>query len=91
MNSFTLIDEYNSNVTKISSKLDFFLMLRNQTVYGWGRNQYGTLGLGDTTDRFSPTPISDNYNIIDISAGYVHSMILTSNGNVFTCGRNEVW
>ncbi len=45
----------------------------------FGSNYYGQLGLGDYTDRYAPTLISNLNNVIDISLGFYHSLFLLSN------------
>ena len=45
----------------------------------FGSNYYGQLGLGDYTDRYAPTLISNLNNVIDISLGGFHSLFLLSN------------
>ena len=59
-------------------------------VYAWGRNHRGQLGLGDTRDRRSPTPVTPLWAlpVQQLSAGESHSAALTSNGFMFTWGDN---
>lgn len=47
-------------------------------MWSWGNNAHGQLGLKDTTNRFSPTPISslDHLLISQISCGAEHSAIV---------------
>ena len=44
-------------------------------VMAWGRNNYGQLGLGDTTDRNTPTKVSSlaDANVTSIATGGYHS------------------
>ncbi|XP_054475896.1 probable E3 ubiquitin-protein ligase HERC4 isoform X2 [Anoplopoma fimbria] len=60
-------------------------------VSGWGRNDRGQLGLGDTTDRHTPTPVHclNMKTTIHISCGKDHTAILTKNGAVFTFGSGQ--
>lgn len=66
-------------------------------LYAWGYNNYGQLGLGDTTQRTTPVqitnPIFDNANhgqIVKVqqqSAGsYGSTAILTNKGKIFVTG-----
>ncbi|XP_062333275.1 probable E3 ubiquitin-protein ligase HERC3 isoform X2 [Osmerus eperlanus] len=57
-------------------------------VFTWGRNSCGQLGLGDTTDRHVPTPVTllDRKKTVSISCGKDHTVILTKGGVVFTFG-----
>ena len=66
-----------------------------RTLYGWGYNLYGQLGLSDTTARNVPTAIPFNQvangKIIEIWATggeYGQLFILTDQGNMFACGYN---
>ncbi|XP_036008072.1 probable E3 ubiquitin-protein ligase HERC4 [Fundulus heteroclitus] len=60
-------------------------------VFGWGRNNCGQLGLGDTKDIYSPTCVS-SLNLkktCDICCGKDHTAILTKHGAVFTFGSGQ--
>ena len=59
------------------------------TVYTFGRNNEGQLGLGDTTQRNTPTQIQGHEDIIEVSCGLYHTAIVKSNGTVYTFGRNN--
>ena len=65
-------------------------MLKNGTVYSFGRGGEGRLGLGDSNRRLSPTKITTISNVIDIAAGADHSLFLDANGDVYGCGTNGV-
>jgi len=57
-------------------------------VYSWGNNYYGQLGLGHNLANYEPRLIEVSYaeKIVDISCGVYHSLILTKNGDIYTCG-----
>ncbi|XP_038561956.1 probable E3 ubiquitin-protein ligase HERC3 [Micropterus salmoides] len=57
-------------------------------VFGWGRNDCGQLGLGDTADRHTPTPVHclNMKKTVQISCGKDHTAALTKDGAVFTFG-----
>ena len=65
------------------------------TIYAWGKNEYGQLGDDSTTN--SPVPVAvktagtpmDGKTIIQIHAGYEHSLALASDGTVYAWGRNN--
>ena len=44
----------------------------------FGRNNYGQLGLRDYTDRYVPTLIPNLNNVVDISPGGYHVIVLLS-------------
>jgi uncharacterized repeat protein (TIGR02543 family) len=66
----------------------------NGRIFTWGYNRYGQLGNNTITTRLVPSQITSQFplelgdKIIQISAGNYHSSALTSNGRIFTWGRN---
>eukprot|EP01041_Mallomonas_annulata_P001258 gene1258-2435_t len=68
------------------------LLSQNGVVYGFGRNDYGQLGLGHTQPRIygchAITALRDK-NVTAISAGCYHSIAITSNGMLYVFGRNN--
>ncbi|KAI3371674.1 hypothetical protein L3Q82_024235 [Scortum barcoo] len=68
-----------------------FALTLSGGVFGWGRNHRGQLGLGDTTDRPTPTPVH-HLNVkktVHVSCGKDHTAILTKDGAVFTFGSGQ--
>jgi uncharacterized repeat protein (TIGR02543 family) len=62
-------------------------------VYAWGRNFYGALGDGTTTNRTTPTLISftglqSGETIQSVEAGGGRSLALTTSGRVYAWGYN---
>ncbi|KAL6066008.1 WD repeat-containing protein 11 [Balamuthia mandrillaris] len=64
-------------------------LLADGTVYAFGRNERGQLGLGDTLNRNVPTPVPDLRNVAAVAAGHAHSLCVTTNGKVYAWGSNE--
>jgi RCC1 and BTB domain-containing protein len=64
----------------------------NGKAYFWGQNNYGVIGNG-LDDPFTYEPMLNEYlndlNIIDMSCGAYHSLVLTSNGDIYAWGDNE--
>ncbi|CAB1455247.1 unnamed protein product [Pleuronectes platessa] len=60
-------------------------------VFGWGRNDRGQLGLGDTTDRQTPAAVKglNMKGTVHISCGKDHTATLTKGGAVFTFGSGQ--
>ena len=67
------------------------LILKNDgTLWGSGCNNYGQLGLGDTTNRNTFTQVTTNVNDIkSIYCGDYHNFILKNDGTLWGCGRND--
>lgn len=61
-------------------------------VYSWGSNMEGQLGDGTTTQRLSPTLVTDldGHTFKSVSAGgWYHSLALTDEGTIYACGDNS--
>ena len=67
-------------------------VVSNGTVSCWGRNNYGQLGTGDTTDSNSPVSIIGgaiaNKRIKQISSGPNHTCALVTDGTISCWGFN---
>ena len=61
----------------------------NGSLWTWGRNNYGQLGVGDTTDRNIPTRIGSETNWKQISAGDYHTVAIKSDGSLWAWGFNR--
>src|SRR5690348_6973235 len=60
------------------------------TVWSWGSNNSGQLGIGSRTTDVSVAPVrvSGLAGAVQIAAGSMHSVALTADGNVWTWGYN---
>ncbi|MGV3518802.1 RCC1 domain-containing protein [Luteitalea sp.] len=80
-----------TNVTQLAAgpSGEFTLALKaDGTVYAWGRNTYGQLGDGTTTNRTTPTQIAALSGIVGIAASTDHALAVKSDGTVWAWGRN---
>ena len=64
------------------------------SVFVWGSNKEGQLGLGDEAEEvyYSPEKLDfgeDDSPITDISCGYYHTAMVTSSGNLYTFGEAD--
>ncbi|XP_025067554.1 RCC1 and BTB domain-containing protein 2 isoform X2 [Alligator sinensis] len=60
-------------------------------VYSWGHNAYSQLGNGTTNHGLVPCQVSTNLvnkKVIEVTCGSHHSMVLTSDGEVYAWGYN---
>ena len=51
-------------------------------AWATGRNNYGQLGLGDTTDRSTPEQLLSPTNIVQVAAGSSYTVLLDGSGLV---------
>lgn len=73
--------------------------LDNASVKCWGSNDYGQLGLGDTTERGQTTAtmgdnltilnLGSNLTILKVVSGEHHACAVVSNGKMKCWGRNQ--
>jgi len=59
------------------------------TLWAWGNNSYGQLGLGDQTHRSSPVQIGVSSYWISTTAGFGSTAAIQSPGTLWTCGYNN--
>ena len=84
---------------KLENGRDFTVALKaDGTVWTWGRNQYGQLGLGNNNDYSEPQKVSiidpdtrEEQKIVDISVGEYHVIALTENGITYSWGKSDLY
>lgn len=75
---------------QLSAGQKYGLTLRSDgSVWAWGTNQVGEVGLGTNTLVLWPTRIASVTNAVSISAGSLHSLAVQSNGTVWAWGLNS--
>lgn len=69
----------------------FFIITRNHQAFACGQNLTGQLGLCDRKDRDLPTiiPVASDNHYVQIESGLGHTLLLTANGKVYSCGDNR--
>ena len=60
------------------------------TLWTWGRNSYGQLGVNDATNRLTPvTTFAGGTNWKQVSGGGLHTSAIKTDGTLWTWGRNS--
>ena len=64
------------------------ILSKNGRVYTFGHGYTGQLGLGNSKNSTTPMIVKSltNKSVNQIAAGWSHSMVLTSEGNLYVCG-----
>ncbi|KAL0488313.1 E3 ubiquitin-protein ligase HERC [Acrasis kona] len=84
-----------SNIVQFNIKYKHTLLLTSDNnIYAMGYNKFSQLGNGNTSDVNVPTPILKTGSLIGktismISAGGLHSLLLTTEGIVYSFGNNQ--
>jgi len=74
----------------VSAGLDYSLGIKSDgSLWSWGRNDWGQLGTGDTTNRNTPTRVGRWNDWIAVSGGTYHSLGIRANGSLYAWGENE--
>jgi alpha-tubulin suppressor-like RCC1 family protein len=72
-----------------SSGMDYNIAFKtNGTIWGWGYNNYGQLGIGDQFNKYIPTQVGTNTNWANISAGGYHTIACKTNNTLWGWGWN---
>lgn len=86
--TFTLIPTL-SNVKEVfCGAYHTVFILNDNTAYVCGRNDYGQLGTGDTTNVSTPTLVSFSSNIITAGCGTYHTIFVTGDKVAYGCGNS---
>ncbi|WP_052573073.1 hypothetical protein [Haloferula sp. BvORR071] len=59
------------------------------SLWAWGYNFYGQLGVGSQTQANTPVPVGTDHDWVAIAAGDSHTLALKSDGSAWAWGRNE--
>ena len=88
------LDFSGKNIESISlGNLHALAIASDGTVYAWGSNFYGQLGNGTNVSSTVPVKVNTIGDLptnkaLKVDAGYSHSLVVTTNGNVYAWGSN---
>ena len=91
-NAFTQIITNANDVKSVYCGYYHTIILKNDgTLWGCGKNEYGQLGLGNTTNRIMTfTQITTNVdNIKSVHCGNEYTIMLKNDGTLWGCGKNH--
>ena len=73
-----------------SGNVNTFFLTQNGLLYATGENSKGQLGIGNLDNQFSPVsiPFFKSMQIKKVTAGWYHTIFLTTTGDVYVCGDN---
>ena len=87
ISTYLFLDVYNNKKVEVQEGQNFTIALkRNGTVWSYGLNNNGQLGIGNTENKTEPTQITGINNVKSIATGYSHSLALLENGQVYSWG-----
>ena len=80
------------DIKQVACGYRYTLVVKNDgSLWATGNNNYGQLGLGDTTARTTFTKVTTNINndVKQIACGENHTFILKNDGSLWACGYNN--
>jgi alpha-tubulin suppressor-like RCC1 family protein len=79
-----------TNWSNISKSASFTLATKTDgTLWSWGNNPYGQLGIGNITSYSSPKQVGALTNWSNVGAGSVFSVAIKTDGTIWSFGRNN--
>jgi len=79
-----------TDVKSVAAGNSYTVALKNDgTLWAWGDNGFGQLGLGDTADRYSPVRLGEAADLVGVYGGFYFSTALRRSGMLWTWGQND--
>lgn len=78
------------DIISVASGENHTVCLREDgTVFAWGDNKFGQLGLDPTIDTsYVPVETLEDKSLKEVHAGWTHTAVLTKTGEIINWGRN---
>jgi len=67
-----------------------YALLKNGTVWAWGRGDYGQLGNGSSSDRSLPVQVKGLADIVQVVGGGDMAFALERDGSLWSWGANTL-
>lgn len=65
-----------------------FAIIEDGTLFSWGHNGNGALGIGNTTNQTRPQEVTAVGNCIMVQSSYLTTFAVDSSRNLYVCGYN---
>ena len=90
ISTYIYVDVVNTSKMAIDGGKNFTVSLKaNGTVWTYGLNDKGQLGIGNNENKNVPTKVESLSNVTQISTGYSHTLALLQNGKVYSFGAGN--
>lgn len=77
------------NVQAVSLGTQYSMVIKtDNSLWAWGRNEYGQLGDNSTGSEYAPIQITDDVD--SISAGFNHAGLIKTDGSLWIYGGNRL-
>jgi len=76
-------------VSTSSNRLHTIALKTGGTIWAWGKNNYGKLGLDDYTDRDTPTQVGIDTDWASVAAGSHHTLARKTDNTLWAWGCNK--
>jgi alpha-tubulin suppressor-like RCC1 family protein len=77
-----------AGATISAGNMSSFAIQENGTLWAWGDNQRGQLGIGMMLYHIIPSPVKVMDNVVSVSGGMAHTMAITTEGYLWGWGSN---
>jgi alpha-tubulin suppressor-like RCC1 family protein len=82
------ISSSQASVSNTISIIHHMAVKSNGTLWAWGYNGYGELGLNDRTHRSSPVQVGSLTDWKEVAVGDTHSIAVKTDGSLWAWGKN---
>lgn len=82
----------NHSFTMVACGYDFAIAIDGSdgSLWAWGENAAGHLGINSTTDSRTPTQVSVAGSFIHVACGHDHAVAIRSDGSLWVWGQNNL-
>jgi alpha-tubulin suppressor-like RCC1 family protein len=79
-----------NNWSEVSAGGEFVIAIKHDsTLWSWGSNSQGTLGIGAGGNQFTPIQVGSDNDWVKISSGTQHTLALKADSTLWSWGNNQ--